>query len=113
MPSSQQAFRLWLKVKYKTIDSLNKAWGNAFWSQWFNNFNQIVIPNTNLVGWWGNNPHALLDLKRYFADEQARFLDFQADILRKYIPADQFVTTNYMAVCTGSDPLRSNQLDFA
>jgi beta-galactosidase len=112
-PSSQQAFRLWLMNRYKTIDSLNKAWGNAFWSQWFNNFNQIVIPNTNLVGWWGNNPHALLDVKRYFADEQARFLDFQAGSLRKYISADQFITTNYTAVCTGSDPRRTNKLDFA
>jgi beta-galactosidase len=112
-PSSQQAFRLWLTNKYKTIDSLNNAWGNAFWSQWFNNFNQVVIPNTNLVGWWGNNPHALLDLKRYFADEQAGFLDFQAGILRKTISADQFITTNYTAVCTGSDPLRTHSLDFA
>lgn len=112
-PSSQQAFRLWLKNRYKTIDSLNKAWGNAFWSQWFNDFDQVVIPNTNLVGWWGNNPHALLDLKRYYADEQAGFLDFQAGILRKHISADQFVTTNYTAVCTGSDPLRTNYLDFA
>lgn len=111
-PSSQQAFRSWLKSRYTSIDSLNKAWGNAFWSQWFNHFDQIVIPNTNLVGWWGNNPHALLDVKRYYADEQARFLDFQAGILRKYISTDQFITTNYMAVCTGADPLRTRHLDF-
>ena len=54
-----------------------------------------------------------MDLKRYFADEQAGFLDFQAGILRKNISADQFVTTNYMAVCTGSNPLLTNSLDFA
>jgi hypothetical protein len=23
--------------------------GAAFWSQWFNNFTQVIIPNTNLV----------------------------------------------------------------
>ncbi len=112
-PSSQEAFRQWLKHKYKTIDALNSAWGNAFWSQWFNRFDQIVIPNTNLVGWWGNNPHALLDFKRYSADAQAEFLDFQAGILRNYISKNQFITTNYTAVCTGSDPRRTHDLDFA
>lgn len=112
-PSSQEAFRLWLKNKYKTIDALNSAWGTAFWSQWFNSFDQVVIPNTNLVGWWGNNPHALLDFKRYSADSQAEFLDFQASTLRKYISKDQYITTNYTAVCTGADPRRTKMLDFA
>lgn len=112
-PSSQEAFRTWLKNKYKTIDALNTAWGAAFWSQWFNNFDQVIIPNTNLVGWWGNNPHALLDFKRYSADTQAEFLDFQAGVLRSSISKAQFITTNYTAVCTGSDPNRTEKLDFA
>lgn len=111
--SSQEAFRTWLKNKYKTIDALNNAWGAAFWSQWFNNFNQVIIPNTNLVGWWGNNPHALLDFKRYAADHQAEFLDFQAGVLRSFISAGQFITTNYTAVSTGSDAMRTRKLDFA
>jgi len=112
-PSSQEAFRQWLKNKYKTINVLNAAWGAAFWSQWFNSFDQVIIPNTNLVGWWGNNPHALLDFKRYSADAQAEFLDLQAGILRNYISKNQFITTNYTAVSTGSDPVRTKKLDFA
>lgn len=112
-PSSQDAFRQWLKNRYKTIDALNAAWGAAFWSQWYNNFDQVIIPNTTLVGWWGNNPHALLDFKRYAADAQAEFLDLQAGVLRKFISPDQFVTTNYTAVCTGADPRRTTKLDFA
>ncbi|MGY0036647.1 beta-galactosidase [Pedobacter sp. NJ-S-72] len=111
--SSQQAFRQWLKNKYKTVDALNDAWGTAFWSQWYNNFNQVMIHNTNLVGWWGNNPHALLDFKRYSADAQAGFLDFQAGTLRKYISKNQYITTNYTAVSPGSDPTRTKKLDFA
>jgi beta-galactosidase len=112
-PSSQVAFRQWLKKKYTTIDALNTAWGAAFWSQLFNNFNQVIIPNTNLVGWWGNNPHALLDFKRYCADAQAEFLDFQATTLRNYIPSTQYITTNYTAVCTGADARRTKKLDLA
>jgi beta-galactosidase len=112
-PSSQQAFKQWLKNKYKTIDALNAAWGTAFWSQWYNSFSQVMIPNTNLVGWWGNNPHALLDFKRYAADAQAEFLDFQATTLRNYISKDQFITTNYTAVSTGADAKRTRKIDFA
>jgi beta-galactosidase len=112
-PASQEAFRQWLKTKYKTIDALNHAWGTAFWSQWFNNFDQVIIPNTTLVGWWGNNPHALLDFKRYSADAEAEFLDFQAGTLRNYISKAQYITTNYTAICTGSDPRRTKKLDFA
>jgi beta-galactosidase len=112
-PSSQEAFKQWLKNKYKTIDALNSAWGTAFWSQWFNSFDQVIIPNTNLVGWWGNNPHALLDFKRYEADAEALSLDFQASILRNYISKNQYITTNYTAVCKGSDPRRTKNLDLA
>ncbi|WP_346857949.1 beta-galactosidase [uncultured Draconibacterium sp.] len=112
-PSSQEAFRKWLKNKYITIGALNSAWGAAFWSQWFNRFDEIIIPNTSLVGWWGNNPHALLDFKRYLADTQAEFLDFQAGILHEHILDNQYITTNYTAKCTGSDPRRTTKLDFA
>jgi beta-galactosidase len=112
-PASQNEFRQWLKSKYFTIDALNMAWGNAFWSQWFNNFEQVLIPNTNLVGWWGNNPHAILDFKRYTADKQANFLDLQAGVLRSSISEKQYITTNYTAVCTGADPRRTQKLDFA
>lgn len=112
-PSSQDAFRQWLKSKYKTVEALNEAWGTAFWSQWYNDFNQITIHNTNLVGWWGNNPHALLDFKRYCADAQAEFLDFQASALRSHISKDQYITTNYTAVSPGADPQRTKKLDFA
>lgn len=111
--ASQTAFKLWLKNKYKTIDALNTSWGGAFWSQWFHNFDEVIIPNTNLVGWWGNNPHALLDFKRYSADSQAEFLDFQAGILRNYINNNQYITTNYTAISTGADARRTKKLDFA
>jgi beta-galactosidase len=112
-PSAQEAFRQWLVKKYNTIGKLNTAWGNAFWSQLYNSFDQIIIPNANLVGWWGSNPHALLDYKRFTADVQAEFLDFQAAVLRKYISPLQYITTNYTASSAGSDPHRTKMLDFA
>src|ERR1051325_3779971 len=41
----QTKFRAWLKNKYGTIEKLNEDWGNAFWSQMYQNFGQIRIPN--------------------------------------------------------------------
>ncbi|QJB31929.1 beta-galactosidase [Chitinophaga oryzae] len=112
-PASQEAFRQWLKNKYHSIDTLNAVWGNAFWSQWYNSFEQVLIPNVDLVGWWGSNPHAVLDFKRYMADIQAEYLDFQSRTLRANISKHQFITTNYTAVSPGADPRRTTQLDFA
>lgn len=111
-PASQKAFQKWLEAKYKSIKALNQAWGTAFWSQRYSDFNQIRIHNANHVGWWGTNPHALLDFKRYSADMQADFLDFQAEILRDLISENQFITTNYTATTSTSDPRRTHKLDF-
>ena len=111
-PSSQEAFRTWLKNKYKNIDALNNAWGTEFWNQVYSDFNQIKIHNANHVGWWGTNPHALLDFKRYTADTQAEFLDYQASILRPLISKRQFITTNYTATTPNADPRRTKKLDF-
>ena len=111
-PSSQEAFRKWLKNKYKSIETLNSAWGNSFWNQTYSEFDQINIHNANHVGWWGTNPHALLDFKRYTSDIQAEFLDFQANILRPLISKNQFITTNYTATTPHADPRKTEKLDF-
>jgi beta-galactosidase len=109
--NAQKSFRVWLKNKYKTIENLNTVWGNSFWSQTYNNFEQIHIPNAKeLVQ--QPNPHAILDFKRFSADEVARFVILQKDILRKYIPENQWVTTNLIPSNTTVDPLRMKELDF-
>jgi beta-galactosidase len=91
----QAKFAAWLKKKYGTIEALNAAWGNAFWSQMYRDFDQIRIPNQEeLVAQM--NPHALLDSQRWFADEAADYLRFQTDILRKYCGHRQWITSNFM-----------------
>ena len=93
-PAAQVKFRAWLREKYGSIDRLNADQGNAFWSQMYSNFDQIDIPNQqDLVA--AANPHALLDLRRWFADEAADYLRFQAGVLRRYVK-NQWVTSNFM-----------------
>lgn len=104
-------FQAWLKNKYKSIDSLNKTWGNAFWSLKYDNFGQIRTPNPKeLIA--QPNPHAVLDFRRFSADEVADFMHFQAAILRKYIASDQWITTNLMPEHSPVDPTRMSKLDF-
>lgn len=111
-PAAQQAFRTWLQKKYSAIANLNTAWGTAFWSQTYSTFDQIKVANAPLVGWWGTNPHALLDFKRFTADTQAAFLDLQAETLRPLIDGKQFITTNYTGWSPQADPRRSVKIDF-
>lgn len=89
---AQADFRQWLRRRYSSIDSLNKAWGAAFWSLTYNNFDQIRIPNARESF---TNPHALLDFQRYTADALAAALRFQAQLLRRMVSSRQWITTNY------------------
>jgi len=104
--SCQAGFRAWLEKKYGTIDALNRSWGDAFWSQRYQNFDQIRIPNAQEEV-AQLNPHAVLDSQRWFADTAADYLRFQADILRKYCGHRQWITTNFMHDFAAVDPARS------
>ena len=61
-PLCQEAFRGWLKAKYKTLDNLNHAWWTDFWSHTYTDWAQIhaPVPNGEM------NVHGLtLDWKRF------------------------------------------------
>jgi len=104
--SCQASFRAWLAKRYGTIDALNRAWGDAFWSQQYQNFDQIRIPNAQEEV-AQLNPHAVLDSQRWFADTAADYLRFQTEILRKYCGHRQWITTNFMHDFAAVDPARS------
>lgn len=110
-PAAQTSFRKWLQHKYVTINSLNAAWGTAFWSIRYNNFEQILIPNDKeLIA--QPAPAAVLDFKRFSAEEANDFLGMQYQILRKYISPDQWITTNLMPEHVDVDATKINSLDF-
>jgi beta-galactosidase len=109
-PSAQTAFRDWLRARYKTVEVLNREWGAAFWSLKYNSFEQVIIPNPTML--YGVSPHAMLDFRRFTADQTAKFLNWQAGILRRHTAPSQWITTNYISNISSSDPRRSNELDF-
>jgi beta-galactosidase len=109
-PSAQAAFRDWLRARYKSIDVLNREWGAAFWSLKYNDFDQIRPPNPTFL--YGVSPHAVLDFRRFTADQTAKFLNWQASLLRRFTAPSQWITTNYISNIGSSDPRRSDALDF-
>lgn len=109
-PDALRRFRAFLKNKYgNRIADLNKAWGTSFWSQVYSSFEQITFP---LPSNWGQNPHQLLDWRRFCAFEAASFMDEQAVELRKYTGPDQWITSNYIPNYADGHFGQSRQLDF-
>lgn len=110
-PNAQAKFRVWLQKKYGTIDQLNEVWGNAFWSETYQDFEQIRLPNQQELP-EKPNPHAMLDMNRFMADELAGFVNRQADVLRRTISPKQWVTTNLIPIFNPVDPVRIDHPDF-
>ena len=109
--NAQLKFRVWLQKKYGTIDELNDTWGTSFWSETYQDFDQVRLPSQQEVP-DKPNPHAMLDLNRFMADELAGFVNMQADILRQHINKDQWITTNLIPVFNPVDPVRIDHTDF-
>ena len=92
-------FRDWLAGKYETIDALNRAWGNVFWSMDYRAFEQIDPPNLTVTE---PNPAHVMDWRRFSSDQVAAFNSVQADILRAKSPGRDIVH-NFMGFFTQFD----------
>jgi len=91
-PVSEQAFRLWLQKRYRTLDELNRVWNGAFWSNHYSDWSQIHFPKNSAEGGW--QPAISLDYRRFFSDSFLNHLRRQATILRDRIE-NQFIFTNW------------------
>ncbi|WP_108459436.1 beta-galactosidase [Devosia naphthalenivorans] len=98
-PAAKQGFQNWLEDKYSTVDALNQAWGNVFWSMEYNRFDQIELPNLLVCE---AAPAHDLDFRRYTSDQVAAFNKVQYDILKARRP-DLPVIHNFMGRYTEFD----------
>lgn len=98
-PLCQQAFRDWLKKKYKTLDDLNHAWWTDFWSHTYTSWDQIHAPQPN----GEMNVHGLmLDWKRFVTYQTVDFMKMERDTVKEVNP-DIPVTANLMGFYDGLD----------
>lgn len=91
-PLCQEAFRGWLKERYKTIENLNDRWCTTFWSHTYQSFDQIESPSSIGEG----QLHALnLEWRRFVTHQSADFMHHEIQAVREggsMLP----VTTNLM-----------------
>jgi beta-galactosidase len=91
-PVSERAFQIWLQKRYGTLDTLNREWNGAFWSNQFSEWSQIRFPSNSAEGGW--QPAISLAYRRFYSDSFLNHLRRQAVILRARIN-NQFIFTNW------------------
>jgi beta-galactosidase len=96
-PSAQTQFHAWLKQKYGTIARLNTLWTTTYWSQTYDNFDEIPVRANN------ENPALELDWKHFVSDTWKSYSQNQIDAIRPHADPRQFITTNTMGWFDGFD----------
>ena len=105
---AKQKFHAWLKAKYGTIDDLNKRWWTSYWSQSYNDFDQIPVHDKQ------ENPALLLDWNRFVTDTWVSYTQNQVEPIRAHSDQRQFITTNTMGWFDGFDAYKEHKgLDIA
>ncbi len=77
-------WHVWLKKNYGNISSLNDSWGNALWSQTYQNFEQIPVPLTTP---FAHNPSLSTAFRRFHREAICEFQSEQIKVIRKYSSA--------------------------
>lgn len=93
-PHCRLAFQHWLMRRHGSIERLNQAWGTAFWSQHYTDFNQIGLPHQTVTE---ANPSHVLDFRRFSSDQVIDYNRMQAEIIRQHSP-ERFVSHNAMGL---------------
>lgn len=89
----ERRFQLWLQKRYRTIDALNDAWGNRYWSLDYSAWNQIKAPRNQTRA----QPALWIDWLRFGSSMWSEFQQNQIDAMRPHLAPDVSITTNYVA----------------
>lgn len=96
-PLCQEKFRAWLKARYGTVEKLNLAWWNQFWSHPYDSFGQIESPSPlGEMGVHGLN----LAWRRFTSDQFCDFYRWETEPLKRVTPGVK-CTTNLMHTYDG------------
>lgn len=80
----QKAFRKFLSDKFDgDIDRLNDTYGTTFWSQEYNDFDEIPTPMETITT---HNPALRQDWERFRSKSIVDFIDFQARLIKEIAP---------------------------
>lgn len=105
-----RAFRAYLKDKFRTLENLNDAMGTVFWNQTYTSWDEVYLTRPWVQPF--TNPHMALEEKRLVSRSVISYCKLQSDIIRKFAPTGQFVTTNGIFGHLDSHAMTDEALDF-
>ena len=110
-PAASQKFRAYCAQRYGSIETLNTAWGNVFWSMEYDDFDQIDLPFFTVCE---TNPAHRLAYRRFASEQVVRFHDVMVAAIRRHAGPKQWVTHNIIPpATTGVDNAAlTRELDF-
>lgn len=84
-PRCRSAFQKYLERKFRgDIEVLNETYGAAFWSQEYNSFDEIPLPEETITT---HNPALRLDWERFRSRSIEDFLAFQVRLIKEIAPS--------------------------
>ena len=88
-PNVQQLFVDYMKAKFKSLDTINKAFGLDYWSNRINNWDDFPSVNGSI------NASLTSEFAKFQRKLVTDYLAWQASIVREYKHPDQFITQNF------------------
>ena len=80
-PRCAEAFHAWLKTRFGTIEAMNQAWLTVLWSQEYQSFDQVPLPNPQRVG-GQHHPSLRAAYRHFMSDSYVAFCNAQTRVLR-------------------------------
>jgi beta-galactosidase len=99
-PNCAAAFLGWLREHHGDLDTLNAAWGTAFWGQRYGDWAEIEPPR---LGPTVVNPTQQLDYLRFCSDTHLNNYRRERDVLRTLAPGVPITTNFQIANCKWLD----------
>ncbi len=81
----KKAFRDYLKGQYKDINELNEIWGTRFWSQTYNDFDEIPLPVKTITT---HNPSLRMEWERFRSVSIEKYAAMQVKLLKEILGED-------------------------
>lgn len=87
------AFRKYLEQAYNNdINRLNETWGTIFWSQTYNDFNEIPVPAKTITT---HNPSLRIEWERFRSISIEKYASLQVRILKEILGEDSTIIHDF------------------
>lgn len=89
----QKEFRRYLEYQYNhDIDKLNNEWGTIFWSQTYNEFDEIPIPIKTITT---HNPSLRMEWERFRSISIEKYAKLQVKLLKEILGNDSVIIHDF------------------